>query len=567
MTRFMRLSGGMLAVALILSSPAFAETTLWLVRPLYPGQEALVDRTEKALDKLISSADRKEHVIGRTELAAVLKGRKVEEIPCLSTTDRCADPIDPFVATLGFGRIVMVQGGQDEAGFKFRVVSYEAALNKVVPATSSAPVLEKALLGAVAKVVPVASTLEVKSEPPGATVYVDDTKMGTTPLTTQVLPGERVIKLDLKLHQPIEETLIVPIKGSASLDKTLEKVAARLIVTAAPAGTTIFIDGQPLGKDRVDRGILPGQHVIRLTAENHKAFEQTISVKPDEQYVLDKTLEPLPGAVVVNPVNPMKPPENVVVVVKNQQPDQAVKVTTPLPPPPPPPSETDSTYEKRSYFQLSYEYGSLLGNSLVGRRWGNAGTGRTTDIKSSSRLLMGGSLEYGTGGKYFGVAVVGLSYLTNVERFDLGVGYAPGSQREIDMGIAGPNQIDGVRVHMVTIRALQPQLRLAAWRFMFQLQIGAEFRTGQIIQPGTTFYKDGFMILDLLAAARLNVRFFIVEGLYFYGSGNFTYFILGESARMEAPNDGAEPPNATGPEPQFKNSHQWGFNVGLGYGF
>ena len=63
---------------------------------------------------------------------------------------------------------------------------------------------------------------------------------------------------------------------------------------AAPAGTTIFIDGQPLGKDRVDRGILPGQHVIRLTAENHKAFEQTISVKPDEQYVLDKTLEPLP---------------------------------------------------------------------------------------------------------------------------------------------------------------------------------------------------------------------------------------------------------------------------------
>lgn len=81
MTRFMRLSGGMLAVALILSSPAFAETTLWLVRPLYPGQEALVERTEKALDKLISSADREDHVIGRTELAAALKGKKVEESP------------------------------------------------------------------------------------------------------------------------------------------------------------------------------------------------------------------------------------------------------------------------------------------------------------------------------------------------------------------------------------------------------------------------------------------------------------------------------------------------------
>lgn len=564
MRLFARRFGGMLAgLVMLVAAPGAAETTLWLVRPLYPGQEALVDRTEKALDKLIAAGDRKDHVIGRTELAAVLKGRKAEELPCLSAQERCADPIDPFVATLGFGRIVMVQGGQDEAGFKFRVVSYEAALNKVVPATSSAQVLEKALLGAVAKVVPVASTLEVKSNPTGATVYVDDTKMGVTPLQTQVLPGERVIKIDLKLHQPIEETIIVPIKGSSQIEKTLEKVAARLIVTAAPAGTTIFIDGQPLGKDRVDRGILPGQHVIRLTADSHKAFEQTISVKPDEQYVLDKTLEPLPGAVVVAPQptpgkpDPTRPADH----------DHAVKVTTPLPPPPPPASQTELTYERRSYFQLSYEFGSLLGNAMVGRRWGNSGTGRTTSIDTPSRLLMGGALEYGTGGKYFGVAVVGVSYLTNVERFNLGVGYGPGSQREVDMGIQGPTSIDGVRIHMLTIRALQPQLRLAAWRFMFLLQAGAEFRTGQIIQPGTTFYKDGFMILDLLVAARVNVRFFIVDGLYLFGSGHFTVYLLGEGSRMEAPNDGAMPPMATGPEPRFNNSHSWGFNVGVGYGF
>ncbi len=564
MTRFVKLSGGMLAALLILATPAHAEITLWLVQPLYPGQEALVDRTEKALDKLIASSDRKEHVIGRAELARALHGRKVEDLPCLSTGERCADPIDPFVATLGFGRIVLLQGGQDEAGFKFRVTSYEPALGKVVPTSASASVLEKALLGAVAKVVPVASTLEVKSTPAGAVVYVDDTKMGTTPLTTQVLPGERVIKIDLKLHQPIEESIIVPIRGSASLEKSLEKVAARLIVTAAPAGTSISIDGTALGKDRVDRGINPGQHTIRLSAENHKAFEQTISVKPDEQYVLDKTLEPLPGAVVVNPnPNPNKQPDNIIVVTK--QPDGVVKIDTPLVPPPPPPTQTELTYERRSYFQLSYEFGSWLGSALVGRRWGNAGTGRTTSIETPSRTLMGGSLEYGTGGKYFGVSVVGVSYLTNVERFNLGVGFAPGAQREVDAGLMGPSLINSVRVHMVTIRALQPQLRIAAWRFMFQLQLGAEFRTGQIIEPGATFYKDGFMILDLLAAARLNVRFFVVDGLYFFGSGHFTYYILGETSRMEAPLDALG--NPSGPEPSFKNAHSWGFNVGLGYGF
>jgi hypothetical protein len=567
MTRFVRLFGGMLTVLLALtSSAALAETTLWLVRPLYPGQEALVERTEKALDKLIAPADRATHVIGRTELAAALKGKKVDDVPCLTMGERCADPIDPFVAQLGFGRIVLIQGGQDEAGFKFRVVSYEPALNKVMPANAAAPVLEKALLGAVAKVVPVASTLEVKSTPPGATVYVDDTKMGVTPLTTQVLPGERSIKIDLKLHQPVEETLVVPIKGSASVERALEKVAARLIVTGAPAGTTIFLDGQPLGKDRIDRGILPGQHVVRLTAENHKAFEQSINVKPDEQYVLDKTLEPLPG-VVLTPT----PGKDPVAVIIKQPPDAnpVVKVNPP-PPPPPKPTETELVYEKRSYFQLGYEYGTLLGNNLVARRWGDSGTGRTANLVTSSRLLMGGALEYGTGGKYFGVAVVGVSYLTNVERFDLGVGFSSGSMRELRNGMAGPSLIEQARVHMVTVRALQPQLRIAAWRFMFQLQVGVEFRTGQILGTSTPAYTDGFQILDLLAAARLNVRFFIVEGLYFYGSGNFTYYILGERSVCEAAQCQTYDVNSMPPGTDrvtFANSHQWGFNAGFGYGF
>jgi len=180
---------------------------------------------------------------------------------------------------------------------------------------------------------------------------------------------------------------------------------------------------------------------------------------------------------------------------------------------------------------------------------------------------MGASLEYGTGGKYFGLAVVGASYLTNVERFDLGVGFAPDSSRETSRGNVGPTQIRSARIHMVTIRALQPQFRFAAWRFLFQVQLGFELRTGQILEPGNTFYKDGFMLLDLQAAGRLNVRYFIFEGLYFYASGNFTRYLLGTAAVAEAPVDDQDPPMPTGPQPRYTNWHQWGFNVGFGYGF
>lgn len=527
-------------LALVLAAaPALSEPTVWLVRPLYPGQEALVERTETALGKLMPGEARKDAVIGMKEFSAALKGKSVETVPCLSGDERCADPIDPFVAGLGFERIVLIQGGQDEAGFKYRVTAYEPKTGKVMPASASNANLEKALLGAVAKVVPAASTLDVKTTPPGATVYVDDVKVGVTPLSTQVLPGERVVRVDLKLHQPIEETLVIPIRGGASLEKTLEKVAARIVITASPAGANISIDGQALGQDKVDRGISPGSHTIRITADKHKAFEQTINVKADEQYVLDKTLEPLPGQAVA-----------VVTPVKGQD------RPPPPPPPPPPPTETEKSYQLKSYFHASYEFASLLGSGLVGRRWGTDGTGRTTDIRTGGRTLMGAGAEYGTFGRYFGLAVVGVSYLTNVDRYTLGVGHTFGSAQEVDNGVTGPDFVDPVRIHLVTIRAIQPQFRLCVWRFMFALQVGVEFRTGQIIESNpATFYKDGFMVLDLLASARLNVRFNIVSGLFMFGAFNYTQYLVGEKA------------TAVDDMGEFKGPSSFGFNVGVGYGF
>lgn len=543
-------NGGARVLALTLalaSTAAFAEKTLWLVRPLYPGQETLVERTEKALDKLMPGDARQDAVIGQKELAAALKGRVASELPCFSAENRCADPIDPFVASLGFERIVLIQGGQDEAGFKFRVVAYEPKSGKVNPASATNANLEKALLGAVAKVVPAASTLDVKSTPPGATVFVDDVKVGLTPLNTQVLPGERVIRLDLKLHQPVEETIVIPIRGAASLEKTLEKVAARIVITASPPGTEIRIDGAVIGKDKVDRGIVPGEHTIRLTAENHKAFEQTISVKADQQYSLDKTLEPVPGVgVVIKPGDPTEPPKEKgpVVVLRNEPP----------PPPPKPSTPTDQIYERRSYFHVSFELANINGSRLVGRRFDTGGFGRTTTLLTPSRTLIGASAEYGTFGKYFGITVFGGSYLTNIDPWRMGVGFTPGESCEATLGMCKPTEIDGVRAHLIVLRALQPQVRFAAWRFQFSLQVGLEFRTGQITGTSEPLYKDGFVPLELLLAGRLNVRFFVVDGLFLQLQGNYTQYLLGEKATTD---------NAD----SYASSSSFGFNGGLGYGF
>jgi hypothetical protein len=492
---------------------------------------------------------RKDSVIGKAELALALKSQVVTELPCFSAENRCADPIDPFVSNLGFERIVLIQGGQDEAGFKYRVVSYDPKTGKMNPATSTNVSLEKALLGALAKVVAAASTLDVKSNPPGATVYIDDVKIGVTPLNTQVLPGERVVRLDLKLHQPIEETIVIPIRGTAELDKTLEKVAARIMISASPAGTEISIDGTVVGKDRVDRGISPGDHVVRLVAENHKAFEQTISVKPDQQFSLDKTLEPLPGVVV-------KPDDKkIAVIIKGDQ--QPPPVTTP-PPPPKPVTIEDSIYERRSYFHVNFEMAQLNGSRLVARRFDDEGFGRTTSFFTPSRTLIGASAEFGTFGKYFGLTVFGITWLTNVDNWGLNVGYAPGGPCEASLGMCLPPQIQPVKANLAVVRALQPQFRIVFWRFQLGLQIGLEFRTGQLVGPdagtSTTSYKDGFAVLDLLLAGHVNVRFFVADGFFINLQGNYAQYLIGSDATDD-----------TGTI--FRSPSSFGFNGGLGYAF
>src|SRR5262249_11022011 len=158
---------------------------------------------------------------------------------------------------------------------------------------------------------------------------------------------------DLKLHQPIEEAVIVPMRGAVRLSKALQKVAARITITALPVGTSIWVDGQVLGKDRVDRGIQPGSHTIRLTAENFKAFEETVQGKPDDQLILEKPLEPVAGtgAIIITP--PSR--ESGVVVIR----------APPQQPPPPPMSTTDELYERKSYFYVGFDYDELKGPFLL----------------------------------------------------------------------------------------------------------------------------------------------------------------------------------------------------------
>jgi hypothetical protein len=439
--------------------------------------------------------------------------------------------------------VVLLQGGQDETGFKFKAVSYEPGSGKVAVANASDAILDNALVGAVAKVVPITSSLEVVTKPPGAVVYVDDRKVGVSPVTAQVLPGERNIRLDLKLHQGIEDQVVVPMRGTAKLEKSLEKVAARIVVVAQPAGTQISIDGRVLGKDRVDRGVQPGVHTIRLSADNFKSFEQTIQVVENKEYNLEKTLEPVSG--------PAGPGRDVAVARDGAS------------------SITDFYNERKSYFYLGFEYDQLAGTGFTSHRFGDEGNGSTTNITSGPRNTLGGTFEFGYFGKYFGLAAIGTTVEFLERSWQIGVGKVRGKTitgsaaacptGEDDSAGCLPTSISA-KVVFANIRFVQPAVRFQIWRFMLFLQAGLELRLGHLTQNAPARYNDGFMVFDLGASGRLGTRFYIVDGFFMYVNYRVAAFFV-------SPFNSGGVLDADGTTVVKTSPINHGFSGGVGYAF
>jgi hypothetical protein len=69
----------------------------------------------------------------------------------------------------------------------------------------------------------VLSKIDVKSDPVGAEITVDEKYMGSTPSDLRLSAGDHKVKLEKSGFKPWEKTLTVTIGASATVDATLEK--------------------------------------------------------------------------------------------------------------------------------------------------------------------------------------------------------------------------------------------------------------------------------------------------------------------------------------------------------
>lgn len=168
--------------------------------------------------------------------------------------------------------------------------------------------------------------LAITTDPPGATVLVDDKELGKTPFLGVVPTGEHTVLLKLQGRRTAQAQILMPedrdLDLRFSLEEEKEKRVPAIAISSDPSGAAIFIDDKELPSKTPYLGVIPpGPHKIKLTYAKYLPYEKKFVMPETNDIEITLALVPEPP-----PKGPSK------VMVRSDPPDAEITVDgKPLP--------------------------------------------------------------------------------------------------------------------------------------------------------------------------------------------------------------------------------------------
>lgn len=122
--------------------------------------------------------------------------------------------------------------------------------------------------------------LAITSTPPGASVTLDGTNKGVTPVTIAGLkPRNYNVVVTLRGYAPISRTVDLSDSGQTAQDFTLQQAFGKVSVTSDPTGAQVLLDGKDYGKTPLQLDSFPvGDYSLTLKLDGNKDITDTLSV-------------------------------------------------------------------------------------------------------------------------------------------------------------------------------------------------------------------------------------------------------------------------------------------------
>jgi hypothetical protein len=141
--------------------------------------------------------------------------------------------------------------------------------------------------------------VRVVSDPPGASVFVDDRAAGArgqTPFEGTIQVGSHRVWIERPGYDPVERELEVAVGEEVRIDVDLDRVSyGRVRVVGNVRGARIQIDGEEVGVVPWEGQVPGGTHRIRVESDGLKAWESTIDVARGQLRPVRVRLRPAMG--------------------------------------------------------------------------------------------------------------------------------------------------------------------------------------------------------------------------------------------------------------------------------
>ncbi|TCO74661.1 PEGA domain-containing protein [Chromatocurvus halotolerans] len=147
---------------------------------------------------------------------------------------------------------------------------------------------------------PAWADVSIDSKPSGATVFVDEEAVGSTPLTAEILRGERELRLQAAGYADLVRTLELSAGETTDLGiLPLIPAAGLLSLESRPPGANVTVGGEYRGQTPLTVELSPGtEHRIQLSRPGYRRFSRSLALEAGEKSSLTANLEAQLGDVV-----------------------------------------------------------------------------------------------------------------------------------------------------------------------------------------------------------------------------------------------------------------------------
>lgn len=141
-------------------------------------------------------------------------------------------------------------------------------------------------------------TLNVRSDPEGASVTIDGQSFGNTPLNETLEQGQYKLVLSKEGYKSFEKIVSVLREETTREEVTLDTLPGSMNITSDPLGAAIFINGVEFGVTPYTRAsIESGSYQVKLSKEGFDDEESEITIQPGSHFEKEFSLHPNTGTI------------------------------------------------------------------------------------------------------------------------------------------------------------------------------------------------------------------------------------------------------------------------------